>query len=81
MMEIDSVLEKLKAAWPSPLVARCELGRFSGGMLHGRTVANLDSLGQGPPRIRIGRKIGYDRDGLLEWLRGRMGRPGEEKNP
>jgi hypothetical protein len=69
---IESTCEKLRRSWPSPLVARSEVARFSGGVLHPRTMANLDSAGEGPPRVEMGRRIAYLRDGLIEWMLRRM---------
>ncbi len=38
----------------------------------GRTLANLDSLGQGPTqRVMIGNTVGYPREALVEWLESR----------
>ena len=37
-------LKALQEKWPSPYVAREEVGRFSGGVLNPRTLANFDSL-------------------------------------
>ena len=70
-MEKD-VFEKMGDRWPSAMVARTEIERFTGGMMSGKYCANLDSLNTGcPNRIKIGRKIGYPVDSLVEWLRGR----------
>ena len=63
--------KKLIESWPAPLVARAEVGRFSGGLLHPRTMANLDSLGEGPGKITIGRRVAYDRDQLATWIESR----------
>lgn len=58
--------------WPSPIVARSEIGKFTGGMLSPGTMANLDSEGQGPDgAIRIGRKAGYQVADFVRWLEGR----------
>lgn len=59
---------KLGRAWPSPIVSRTEISKFSGGLLTPRTMANLDSLNEGPPRGRCGRKIFYPIDSLVIWL-------------
>ena len=60
---------ELAKTWPSPLVTRSEVKRFSGGLLNGRTLANLDSAGLGPPnRIRVGRKIAYPVRDLIRWI-------------
>lgn len=62
---------KLGRAWPSPIVSRTEISKFSGGLLSPRTLANLDSLGDGPPRGRCGRKVFYPVDSLVAWLEAR----------
>ena len=61
--------QSLADSWPSPVVARQELEKFSGGILNPKTIANLDSQGKGPAgRIRIGRKIAYTASSLCEFL-------------
>lgn len=66
-------LSSLRDRWPSPYVAREKVGEFSGGILHPRTMANLDALGQGPKgRIRMnGKKIAYPVDELIKWMQSR----------
>lgn len=64
--------ELLKEKWPSAIVARQEVKQFSGGVLSSKSMANLDSKKQGPPgSFRIGRKICYPVDSLIEWMEGR----------
>jgi len=59
-------------SWPSPLVARGEVGRFTGGVVNQKYLANLDSQGRGPAgRIRIGRKIAYPVADFIDWLENR----------
>lgn len=63
--------QELARRWPAPLVARDQkmLDKFSGGVLNARTLANLDSLGQGPPnRVRVGRKVAYFVSDLVAWM-------------
>ena len=73
----SSVLERLKETWPSTVVVRSEVKRFSGGILSGRTMANLDSQGAGPPgRFKLGRKTVYPVDELITWMQSRV-EPGE----
>lgn len=62
---------KLARNWPSSIVSRTEISKFSGGLLTSRTMANLDSLGEGPPRGRCGRKVFYPVDSLVVWLEAR----------
>ena len=62
-------LSALKENWKCPFVAREEVGRFSGGILNPRTMANHDHSNEGPKnRIRIGRKVVYPTGSLVEWL-------------
>ncbi|WAC08054.1 MAG: hypothetical protein OS130_02340 [Thermodesulfobacteriota bacterium] len=61
-------LTAMAAKWPSEFVSRERVSEFSGGILHPRTLANLDSKGEGPKRIRIGRKVAYNVHDLCDWL-------------
>lgn len=63
--------QELGKRWPSAIVARHEVPKFTGGLLNARTLANLDSLGEGPPRARCGRKIFYKVEDLCAWLQAR----------
>lgn len=66
------IFEQLVDSWPAPIVARREVSRFSGGVLNPRTLANLDSLGEGPPKIKIGEKmVAYPTKSLVAWMRDR----------
>ncbi len=73
MVKTNPDLSKLRDKWPSSYVSRDKVGEFSGGILHPRTLANLDSLGQGPKgRIRVnGKKIAYPVDELVAWMQSR----------
>ena len=65
---------------PSGYILRKDLTEKTGGLLHGRTMANLDSLGQGiPGRIMIGnRKAAYPVQSVVEYLQ-KMVRVGHAK--
>lgn len=64
--------EELAAKWPSSVVARTEINRFSGGTINARTLANYDSAGRGPAgRFRVGRKVCYRVADLCKWLEDR----------
>lgn len=66
-------LSKLVQKWPSSLVARSEVGKFTGGVISPGTLANLDCKGLGPQeKIRIGKKVVYDASAFVEWLRKRI---------
>lgn len=65
-------LSSLKESWPAPYVERQHVGLFSGGILHPRTMANLDAKGQGPKgRIRVGQKVAYPTLELITWMESR----------
>lgn len=73
-------LNALVEAWPSPIVSRSELGKFSGGVLNPRTLANLDSLGKGPGKIMIGNRICYSTQALVDWMKKRQNKQTEITN-
>jgi hypothetical protein len=65
-LELKALAEKLP-----PIISRDHLEVFLGGVISTKRMANLDSLGQGPKRLRIGRKVAYRTEDLLEWLESR----------
>ena len=65
-------LSHLAAKWPSSIVSRRKVSDFSGGILSEKYLANLDSLGEGPPRIKIGRQVAYPVSTLITWLENRV---------
>ena len=70
--EVQNLFDELVAAWPSPIVPRSKVREFSGGLLHPRTLANLDSKGQGPGKITFAGRVAYSRDVLARWLVSRI---------
>ena len=74
-MEKDSkdsdVFQKMVDEWPSAIIARTEVGKYSGGLLNPKTMANIDSLGQGPERVTVGRKVAYVAKSMGTWMRNR----------
>jgi hypothetical protein len=69
---LHDVFDTMADNWPSDIVARCKIAEFTGGMLSPKSMANYDSLGEGPGgRIKIGRKTGYAKYPLVEWLKKR----------
>ncbi len=54
-----------------PIIAREKVEEYLGGVISVGRLRNLDSQGEGPRRIRIGRKIAYRTRDLLEWLAAR----------
>jgi hypothetical protein len=65
-------LHALADKWPSPLVSRGSVEKFTGGIINSKTLANMDCQGTGPGgRVRVGRKIAYRVDALISWLQDR----------
>ena len=66
-------LKKSFLSWPSPIVSRSEIKNFTGGLLSPGTLANLDCRGLGPRnKIRMNRRVAYEKDSLIEWLLARL---------
>jgi len=54
-------------------VSRSQTGKFTGGALSGRTVANEESRGHKVPgRVRIGRNVAYPVRDFAWWIATRM---------
>jgi hypothetical protein len=54
-----------------PIISRDHVEELLGGVISSKTLANLDSLGEGPKRMRMGRKVVYLTEDLLDWLESR----------
>jgi hypothetical protein len=68
-------LKGLADKWPSAIVSRDEIERFSGGALSSRYLANLDSKKKGPKgRFRLGRKVCYPVPEVVRWFEARAQR-------
>jgi len=66
-MQID--FKGLAEKWLSSIVARSQVGAFSGSVLSSKYLASLDSLGRGVKgRIRVGRQIVYSVENLIAFL-------------
>lgn len=66
-MEKQPTLENRIDSLP-PIISPDHVEKYLGGVIFQRTLANLDSVGKGPKRMQIGRKIAYLNKDLLEWL-------------
>jgi len=69
--EMSDIFQDMADRWDSELVARTQIERFTGGLLSAKYLANLDSDGMGPRRVKCGRKVGYPVNDLVKWLRDR----------
>jgi hypothetical protein len=72
--------KELADKWPSTIVARDQIYSFTGGAITQGRMANLDCLGDGPPRFRCGRKVCYRVQDLLTWLDDRTDAIAEKSN-
>lgn len=64
-------LSELRRTLP-PVVARKKIDHYLGGIISKRYMANLDCRDDGPPKVRIGKNVGYLRDPLVDWLESRI---------
>jgi len=64
-----------------PVIARKDIERLLGGIISRGHLANLDYKGEGPPRIEVGRHVGYLRGPFVEWLKERYARRKPAKMP
>lgn len=75
--KILTTAAELEVAWGAPFVCRDQrsLDRATGGLVHPRTLANLDSQGLGPAgKFRIGRRVGYPAREFFQWFADRIER-------
>ena len=57
----------------SGYILRTNLTKATGGLLHGRTMANLDSQNIGiPGRITLGRKVAYPVESVVKYLQSKV---------
>lgn len=75
---MENLFEDLRNSLP-PIVARADVPRFLGSVISRGHLANLDSAGLGPEKVRIGKKVAYTRDSLIIWLIARS-KSGESRN-
>ena len=63
-------LDKLAEEWPSPFVARSEIGNFTHGLYKPRSMNTFDGAKQGIKRkIQFRSKIVYLKEDVIEWIR------------
>lgn len=68
----EALIDEMATKWPSTFVARSALAQFSGGAICGKTIANLESLGDGPAnKFFIGGKACYPVASVIAFLKGR----------
>lgn len=70
--EIKNTIMEMADAWPSQIIARREVKRFTGGLFSSGYLANLDCTGDGPPSFNLGRQRVYPVKDFCIWLVGRL---------
>lgn len=74
-MNYTSIIGSLKDTLP-PVFSREEAAKHLGGLICAKTLSNLDALGKGPSvKLRVGKKVAYERDSFLKWLNGQISEP------
>jgi hypothetical protein len=68
---MQDVFSDMAAKCPSAIIARSEIHAFTGGLIKGSYVANLDAKGEGPPKVRMNQKWAYPVADFVNWLRHR----------
>lgn len=66
---MDDIYDQMVEAWQGPVVARAEVRHFTGGAINGKTLANLEAKGVGPPKLKFRNKTLYETRKLAAWLR------------
>jgi hypothetical protein len=64
----SSIIQELVEKWPSAICSRQEVGRFSGGLVSPKSLANADSNQEGPPRLKVGGKVCYRTQDLARFI-------------
>lgn len=78
--EIEKLIESMAEKWPSDVVARKAIAKFSGGTLSPKTMANEDCNGTGPDgRFLLANQIVYPVESLTAWLKVRSARSWKER--
>lgn len=72
-MSLEQLKTQLLETMP-PVFVRQKVRDLTGGMIDGRTMANLDSLGLGPDgKVKMGKgKAGYIREPFVDWFLNRL---------
>ena len=71
MFDKAKLIQNLRQSLPATF-GRKWIQQQIGGILSSRTLANLDSLGLGPPHKYISNKVIYERESFLIWLAPRL---------
>lgn len=71
-MSKTDIFQAMADRWPSAIVAQADVKKLTGGVIAGKTLANMKSKGEPVPEsVRIGHRRAYVVDSLVDWLRQR----------
>ena len=72
-MSKDELRKQLLEICP-PIFGRDQVERITGGLINRRTLANLDSSGEGPSgKVGMGKiRVGYLREPFVDWFVNRL---------
>ncbi|MBN2646129.1 MAG: hypothetical protein JXR59_11735 [Desulfuromonadaceae bacterium] len=71
-MPKTDIFQDMADRWPSNVVAQSKVSTLTGGVLSGKTLANMKSKGEDVPEsVLIGSRRAYVVDSLVDWLRDR----------
>jgi hypothetical protein len=68
----NDILKGIDESWPSPIVLRKDVTKFSHGLVTTKTIATMDSIGRGAPSIKINGKVAYNKQDIIQWLASRI---------
>lgn len=72
---MGDLFDKMAERWPAPGFRRADVGKVTGNLLSPKTLANLHSLGDGPPMLKLRGRAYYEVRPFIEWLRQWTGAP------
>lgn len=55
-----------------PVFTRQTASKTIGGLISAKTLSNLDAMNQGPPKVHLGARVGYERESFVQWLKARI---------
>lgn len=74
---VDAILHGLEQSLP-PTWARTQTPKLTGGIFAAQSLANYDSMGIGPPRAQLGKRVIYEKASFIAWLASKL-RPADKK--
>ncbi|MBW2185880.1 MAG: hypothetical protein JRG71_05600 [Deltaproteobacteria bacterium] len=71
-MKKQDIFDQMQEKWPSPVVVASQVKTMTGGIVSGKTFANLRCKGEPTPEsVMVGRRRAYITSSVIDWLRQR----------